>query len=348
MGFLNSASSSMALTRPTADGSAHRTQDDDVLRPRGRPGSVPARVRAARRPSPAHRPAPPRATSCTEASFTDPTPNGSENRTSPSTMSRISGIPLRNCRVRSRPMPNAKPEYTSGSMPAARNTFGLTMPQPPHSTQPGPPFLFSNHTSTSADGSVNGKKCGRIRVRACGPNSERANASRVPRRLRHRQPAIDREALHLMEHRGVGGVQFVGAEGAADRDDVHRQVAVQQRAHLHRRGVRAQQLTGSLRGDVEGVGLAAGRVVWREVQRIEVELLALHLRPLGQLPAHRDEGVGDVLGQDGDRVARTERLAGRRQGDVDGLGHQNGRVALGAQRRQPLVVVGLRGRRGPR
>ena len=39
-----------------------------------------------------------------------PAPNGSENRTSPSTMSRISGIPLRNCRVRSRPMPKANPE----------------------------------------------------------------------------------------------------------------------------------------------------------------------------------------------------------------------------------------------
>ncbi|CAG7017436.1 hypothetical protein PICSAR14_04142 [Mycobacterium avium subsp. paratuberculosis] len=39
-----------------------------------------------------------------------PTPNGSKNRTSPSTMSRMSGIPLRNCRVRSRPIPNANPE----------------------------------------------------------------------------------------------------------------------------------------------------------------------------------------------------------------------------------------------
>src|SRR6185312_8521546 len=112
-----------------------------------------------------------------------PTPKGSEKRTSPSTMSRMSGMPLRNCKVRSRPMPNAKPEYSSGSIPTARNTFGLTMPQPPHSTQPAPPFLFSNQTSTSAEGSVNGKKCGRIRVRPCGPNSARANASRVPRRL---------------------------------------------------------------------------------------------------------------------------------------------------------------------
>ena len=39
-----------------------------------------------------------------------PTPNGSENRTSPSTMSRMSGMPLRNCSVRSSPMPNANPE----------------------------------------------------------------------------------------------------------------------------------------------------------------------------------------------------------------------------------------------
>ena len=62
------------------------------------------------------------------------------------------------------------------------------MPQPPHSTQPAPPFLSANHTSTSADGSVNGKKCGRIRVRASGPNSARANASSVPRRCAMDRP----------------------------------------------------------------------------------------------------------------------------------------------------------------
>ena len=38
------------------------------------------------------------------------TPNARLNRTSPSTMSRMSGMPLRNCSVRSSPMPNAKPE----------------------------------------------------------------------------------------------------------------------------------------------------------------------------------------------------------------------------------------------
>ena len=118
----------------------------------------------------------------------------------------------------------------------------------------------------------------------------------------HRQAPVHRESLDLVEHRGVGGVEFVGAEGAADRDDVDRQVALEQRADLHRRGVGAQHLARAVRRDVEGVLLAARRVVGREVQRVEVELLGLDLGALGQFPAHRDEGVGDVLGQDGDRV----------------------------------------------
>ena len=97
----------------------------------------------------------------------------------------------------------------------------------------------------------------------------------------------------------------------------------------------------SVRRDVEGVLLAARRMVGREVQRVEVELLGLDLGPLGQFPAHRDERVGDVLGQDRDRVPRTGRLAGRRQRHVDALGDQHRRVALGAQHRQPFVVGAL-------
>ena len=40
---------------------------------------------------------------------------------------------------------------------AARSTFGLTMPQPPHSIQRAPPLKVGCHRSSSADGSVNGK-----------------------------------------------------------------------------------------------------------------------------------------------------------------------------------------------
>ena len=196
--------------------------------------------------------------------------------------------------------------------------------------------------STSADGSVNGKKCGRNRVRPCGPEFRAGERVERAAQVGHGQALVDRQPLHLMEDRGVGGVQFVGAERAADRDDVDRQVALQQRADLHRRGVGAQHLPRPVRGDVEGVLLAARRMVGREVQRVEVELLGLDLGSLGELPAHRDEGVGDVLGQDRDRVAGADRLAGRGQRHVDALGDQHCGIALGAQDRQPLVVGPLR------
>ncbi len=65
------------------------------LRPRGRCATASARVRlGVTSPDPKRRP-PPRAASCRVA-IRHPPPNGSENRTSPSTMSRMSGMPLRN------------------------------------------------------------------------------------------------------------------------------------------------------------------------------------------------------------------------------------------------------------
>jgi hypothetical protein len=94
------------------------------------------------------------------------------------------------------PSPNAKPEYRSGSMPQAASTRGLTMPQPAISTQPcerhtrqgAPPGSADapRHTwhsiDTSADGSVNGKKSGRSRVRRPSPNMASTNARIAPRR----------------------------------------------------------------------------------------------------------------------------------------------------------------------
>src|SRR3712207_7062785 len=64
------------------------------------------------------------------------------------------------CSFRS-PKPNAQPVYFSGSTPHALKTLGWTMPHPPSSTQR---CLSSNQTSTSALGSVNGKKLGRKRT----------------------------------------------------------------------------------------------------------------------------------------------------------------------------------------
>ena len=67
-------------------------------------------------------------------------------------------------------MPKAKPWYSSGSMPQFFSTFGCTIPQPRISIQLSPWLSFSSppersqRMSISADGSVNGKWCGRNRA----------------------------------------------------------------------------------------------------------------------------------------------------------------------------------------
>ena len=78
----------------------------------------------------------------------------------------------------------------------------------------------------------------------------------------------------------------------------------------------------AFRLDPEGVLQGAGRVVGTEVEGVEVEPLGLDLGSLGDLPAHRHEDVGDVLGDGGQRVPGTDRFDVPRQRDVDPLGRE--------------------------
>ena len=78
--------------------------------------------------------------------------------------------------MRSSPMPKAKPEYFWLSMPHISSTLGFTMPQPSTSTQPVSlqmrqplPWQAEQVRSTSALGSVKGKKLGRKRVETSLP-----------------------------------------------------------------------------------------------------------------------------------------------------------------------------------
>ena len=61
-----------------------------------------------------------------------------------------------------------------------------------------------------------------------GPQIERAAE------VAHRQPAVDRESLDLMEHGRVRRVQRVVAVDAAGDDDVTGSAALEQRSDLHR------------------------------------------------------------------------------------------------------------------
>src|SRR5690606_16054099 len=87
-----------------------------------------------------------------------------------------------------------------------------------------------------------------------------------PLEVGHRDAAVDREPLHLVEHRGVGGVEGVGAERAAGAHHVDGQLPLQQGADLHRGGVGAQHHAGALGlAQVEGVLHRARGVVLAEV-----------------------------------------------------------------------------------
>ena len=65
--------------------------------------------------------------------------------------------------------------------------------------------------------------------------------------------------------------------------------------------------------------MVAGRVVRRDVERVEVGPFQLDLGTLGDLVAHADEQVADPLHQRGERVPRAARAAVAGQRHVDGL-----------------------------
>ena len=96
------------------------------------------------------------------------------------------------------------------------------MPEPRISSHPvalqmrqPAPLQPKQRTSTSAEGSVNGKKDGRKRIRLSAPNSSRANSSSVPLRSRDRDVAVHHQPLDLVEHRRVRLVEGVAAIDAA-------------------------------------------------------------------------------------------------------------------------------------
>ena len=91
-------------------------------------------------------------------------------------------------------------------------------------------------------------------------------------------------------------------------------------------------------GSVQNVSCMV-RAGWSgtEVERVEVEPLGLDDRTLGDLPAHRDEDVGDQLGAGGDRVPGAGGHPVGRQRDVDGLLDQHPLLVLGLEHRLPLA-----------
>ena len=164
--------------------------------------------------------------------------------------------------------------------------------------------------STSAEGSVNGKKRrAEAHLHVLDLEERRAELLQTHFMWRDVGLPVDDEALDLVEHRRVGLVGVVPV-GAARDDDPDRRRLRPHGADLHRRGVGAQHLAlAALVGrEEEGVVHLPRRMADGEVQRREVELVGLDVRPFGDREAHVGEDRGELVDDLGDRVDAAARL----------------------------------------
>ena len=124
--------------------------------------------------------------------------------------------------------------------------------------------------------------------------------------------AIDRQPFHLVEH---GRVRDVGVPPvhAPRADDAHGRPLRLHRPDLHGRGVGAEQ---RVLAQIEGVLHVAGGMVAGKVQRLEVVIVVLDLRPLGHREAQPHEDGDDLVVDDREGVQRALDRAAPRQREV--------------------------------
>ena len=140
----------------------------------------------------------------------------------------------------------------------------------------------------------------------------------------HREAAVDGEALHLVEHRRVPGVERLVAVGAA-------------RARRRRSAAPASPSCGSAPAtcacaactcsscaelDVDRVLHRAGRVCRRDVERLEVVPVVLDLGTLGDPVAEPDEDVLELAPDLRDEVEVTVAATVPTDGEVDRSGRR--------------------------
>ncbi len=135
---------------------------------------------------------------------------------------------------------------------------------------------------------------------------------------------IDGKALDLVELRRVRGVGVGPVDASGDHHVKRRRVRLH-RAHLHRRGVRAQhELPAAGRAlDVEGVGARPRGVRGAVVERVEVVVDGLDLGALHDGEAEPEEDVFELAARGGKDVQAADRLRwGAGQRHVDAVGEQ--------------------------
>ena len=160
-------------------------------------------------------------------------------RRSPSQSARMSGKSYFSCATRSIPQPKANPLHSSGSTPTFSNTRGSTIAGAAHLE---PARVAAGAAARAAadparDVGLHRGLGEREVVRAeadapVGPEDRAHHVQQRPLQVGERQPAVDGEALELVEDRVVRRVDRVAAVAAPDRDHVDRRLALLERVDL--------------------------------------------------------------------------------------------------------------------
>ncbi len=155
---------------------------------------------------------------------------------------------------------------------------------------------------------------------------------------------VDGKTLHLMELRRVRRV-VVRPVDAAGGDHIDRRRLGDHRAHLHRRGVDAQDRVVV---DVEGVGAGARGVRGVRVERVEVVFHELDLGTFGDLEAEAEKDVLDIAARLRDQVQVPDgQRRSSRQRHIDGVGSDLASGEIGLLELESPVRFGC-ARRCPR
>ena len=117
--------------------------------------------------------------------------------------------------------------------------------------------------------------------------------------VRHGDSLIHHQALDLVKEGRVGGVHRVGTVHPARGDDADGRLLFFHGADLHRGGLGAEK---NVVVDIEGVLGVPGWVVLRNIERLEVIIVALHLRALNHVEAHSQENFLELVEHDGQRM----------------------------------------------
>ena len=155
--------------------------------------------------------------------------------------------------------------------------------------------------------------------------------------IAHRDVAIDGQAFDLVEHRRVRDVGVAPVDPAG-HDEAHGRPLRLHRPDLHGRGVRPQQ---RVLAQVERVLHVARRMIARDVEGLEVVVVALDLRTLGDREAEPGEDRDDLVVDARQRMQRSLRRPAARQREIEAPSPAFGLPLRRRRRGQPRVQEAL-------